>query len=174
MSKVPIQLLLNGEERAEFVDSGITLLKFLRDKISERPDVGTGSCYHHRQLRRIALQRRSGTGHEVGHRADLRRDARRAHRACDHRHGGIPISVRTLHGDVRLPRYASHRQRRDRCRKRPAPDGPYGAKALARCVRMCPIANAVFDAVGVRVDSLPLTRNLRALQAKEGTQAAEA
>ena len=35
MSKVPIQLLLNGEERAEFVDSGITLLKFLRDKISD-------------------------------------------------------------------------------------------------------------------------------------------
>ena len=35
MSKVPIQLLLNGEERAEFVDSGITLLKFLRDKIGD-------------------------------------------------------------------------------------------------------------------------------------------
>lgn len=35
MSKVPIQLFLNGEERAEFIDSGITLLKFLRDKISD-------------------------------------------------------------------------------------------------------------------------------------------
>ena len=35
MSKVPIQLFLNGEERAEFIDSGITLLKFLRDKIGD-------------------------------------------------------------------------------------------------------------------------------------------
>jgi aerobic carbon-monoxide dehydrogenase small subunit len=35
MSKVPIQLFLNGEEHAEFIDSGITLLKLLRDKISD-------------------------------------------------------------------------------------------------------------------------------------------
>src|SRR5690348_9590105 len=35
MPKVPVQLTLNGEERAEFVDSGITLLKFLRDKIGD-------------------------------------------------------------------------------------------------------------------------------------------
>jgi carbon-monoxide dehydrogenase small subunit len=35
MSKVPVEMILNGEERAEFIDSGITLLKFLRDKISD-------------------------------------------------------------------------------------------------------------------------------------------
>ena len=35
MTKVPVQMTLNGEERAEFVDSGITLLKFLRDKIGD-------------------------------------------------------------------------------------------------------------------------------------------
>lgn len=35
MSKVPVEMILNGEERAEFIDSGITLLKFLRDKIND-------------------------------------------------------------------------------------------------------------------------------------------
>ena len=63
--------------------------------------------------------------------------------------------------------------------ERPAPDGPYGAKGLGEMCANVPIpaiANAVFDAVGVRVDSLPLTpeKILRALQAKGGTQAAEA
>jgi aerobic carbon-monoxide dehydrogenase small subunit len=35
MTKVPVQMTLNGEELAEFVDSGITLVKFLRDKIGD-------------------------------------------------------------------------------------------------------------------------------------------
>ncbi len=35
MTKVPVQMILNGEERAEFADSGMTLLKFLRDKIGD-------------------------------------------------------------------------------------------------------------------------------------------
>ncbi len=35
MSKVPVEMILNREERAEFIDSGITLLKFLRDKIND-------------------------------------------------------------------------------------------------------------------------------------------
>jgi carbon-monoxide dehydrogenase small subunit len=35
MTKVPVQMTVNGEERAEFVDSGMTLLKFLRDKIGD-------------------------------------------------------------------------------------------------------------------------------------------
>ena len=35
MTKVPVQMTLNGEERAEFVDGGITLLKFLRNKIGD-------------------------------------------------------------------------------------------------------------------------------------------
>ncbi len=55
--------------------------------------------------------------------------------------------------------------------ERPAPDGPYGGKGLGE---MCAnpqipaIANAIYDAVGVRVDQLPITpeRVLRALQAQ--------
>ena len=35
MTKVPVQMTVNGEERAEFVDGGMTLLKFLRDKIGD-------------------------------------------------------------------------------------------------------------------------------------------
>jgi CO/xanthine dehydrogenase Mo-binding subunit len=53
--------------------------------------------------------------------------------------------------------------------ERPALDGPYGAKGVGE---MCAnpqipaIANAIFDAVGVRIDRLPITpeRVLRALQ----------
>jgi CO/xanthine dehydrogenase Mo-binding subunit len=55
--------------------------------------------------------------------------------------------------------------------ERPAADGPYGGKGLGE---MCAnpqipaIANAVFDAVGVRIDTLPITpeRVLRALLAQ--------
>jgi carbon-monoxide dehydrogenase small subunit len=35
MAKVPVQFTLNGAERAEFVESGSTLLKALRDKIGD-------------------------------------------------------------------------------------------------------------------------------------------
>ena len=35
MRKVPVQFVLNGEARAEFVDSGATLLSVLRDKIGD-------------------------------------------------------------------------------------------------------------------------------------------
>ena len=35
MPKVPIQFVLNGQEKAEFVESGTTLLKALRDKIGD-------------------------------------------------------------------------------------------------------------------------------------------
>jgi CO/xanthine dehydrogenase Mo-binding subunit len=52
--------------------------------------------------------------------------------------------------------------------ERPAPDGPFGAKGLGEMCANAPIpaiANAIFDAVGVRVDSLPLSpeKILRAL-----------
>jgi CO/xanthine dehydrogenase Mo-binding subunit len=58
--------------------------------------------------------------------------------------------------------------------ERPAPDGPFGAKGPGE---MCAnpvlpaVANAVFNAVGVRVDELPITpeKVLRALKAKVGT-----
>ena len=57
--------------------------------------------------------------------------------------------------------------------ERPAPDGPYGAKGVGEMTANSPIpaiANAIYDAVGVRVDSLPITpekvlRGIRALGA---------
>ncbi len=54
--------------------------------------------------------------------------------------------------------------------ERPAPDGPYGAKGPGEMCANAPIpaiANAIFDAVGVRMDTMPFTpeRVLRALQA---------
>lgn len=59
--------------------------------------------------------------------------------------------------------------------ERPAPDGPYGGKGPGE---MCAnpvlpaIANAVFDAVGVDIDDLPLTpeKILRALRAQGGAR----
>lgn len=47
MAKVPVQLTLNGSEKAEFVDSGTTLLHALRDKIGDTSPKGgchQGSC----------------------------------------------------------------------------------------------------------------------------------
>ena len=47
MTKVPVEMTLNGEARAEFIDSGMTLLKFLRDKIGDlTPKAGClqGTC----------------------------------------------------------------------------------------------------------------------------------
>jgi CO/xanthine dehydrogenase Mo-binding subunit len=44
--------------------------------------------------------------------------------------------------------------------ERPAPDGPYGAKGIGEMCATPPIpaiANAIFDAVGVRVDEMPFT-----------------
>ncbi|MAY61757.1 MAG: aldehyde oxidase [Rhizobiales bacterium] len=57
--------------------------------------------------------------------------------------------------------------------ERPAADGPYGAKGVGE---MCAnpqipaVANAIFDAVGVRIDTMPITpeRVLRALKAERG------
>ena len=61
--------------------------------------------------------------------------------------------------------------------ERPAPDGPFGAKGPGE---MCAnpvlpaVANAIFNAVGVRIDELPITpeKVLRALRAQGGAQAA--
>ena len=47
MAKVPVQFTLNGEEKAEFVDSGATLLKVLRDKLGDTSPKGgchQGTC----------------------------------------------------------------------------------------------------------------------------------
>ena len=59
--------------------------------------------------------------------------------------------------------------------ERPAPDGPYGAKGPGE---MCAnpvlpaVANAVYNAVGVRVDALPITpeKVLRGIQAQGGAR----
>jgi carbon-monoxide dehydrogenase small subunit len=45
--KVPVQLTLNGEERAEFIESGSTLLKALREKFGDTSPKGgchQGTC----------------------------------------------------------------------------------------------------------------------------------
>jgi CO/xanthine dehydrogenase Mo-binding subunit len=59
--------------------------------------------------------------------------------------------------------------------ERPAPDGPFGAKGPGE---MCAnpvlpaVANAIFNAVGVRIDDLPITpeRVLRAIKAQGGAR----
>ncbi|MER8548127.1 molybdopterin-dependent oxidoreductase [Mesorhizobium sp. M1169] len=57
--------------------------------------------------------------------------------------------------------------------ERPAPDGPYGGKGPGEMCANAPIpaiANAIFDAVGARVDSMPFTpeKVLRAILAIRG------
>jgi carbon-monoxide dehydrogenase small subunit len=47
MAKVPVHFTLNGEEKAEFVDSGATLIKVLRDKLGDTSPKGgchQGTC----------------------------------------------------------------------------------------------------------------------------------
>ena len=59
--------------------------------------------------------------------------------------------------------------------ERPAPDGPFGGKGPGE---MCAnpvlpaVANAIFNAVGVRIDELPITpeKVLRALKAQGGAR----
>jgi CO/xanthine dehydrogenase Mo-binding subunit len=59
--------------------------------------------------------------------------------------------------------------------ERPAPDGPYGGKGPGE---MCAnpvlpaVANAVYDAVGVRIDELPITpeKILRGIRANGGVK----
>jgi CO/xanthine dehydrogenase Mo-binding subunit len=65
--------------------------------------------------------------------------------------------------------------------ERPAPSGPYGAKGIGEMTANSPIAaiaNAIFDACGVRVESMPITpekvlRGLDALKDADGKRAAE-
>ena len=61
--------------------------------------------------------------------------------------------------------------------ERPAPDGPYGGKGVGEMCSTPPIpaiANAIFDAVGVRIDEMPFTpeKILRALKEQAGAQRA--
>jgi CO/xanthine dehydrogenase Mo-binding subunit len=61
--------------------------------------------------------------------------------------------------------------------ERPSGDGPYGAKGpgeMCANPQIPAVANAIFDAVGVRVDTLPITpeRVLRALRQRDAANAA--
>jgi xanthine dehydrogenase molybdenum-binding subunit len=52
-------------------------------------------------------------------------------------------------------------------------DGPFGAKGIGEpgCVPSAPaIANAIYDAIGIRINNLPITpeKILKALREKEG------
>ena len=60
----------------------------------------------------VALGDRSRPGHEVGHAADRRRDARRADRGRVCRHRRLRHRP-ARHGQLRVARHASRRQRRD-------------------------------------------------------------
>jgi CO/xanthine dehydrogenase Mo-binding subunit len=60
--------------------------------------------------------------------------------------------------------------------ERPAENGPYGAKGIGEMTANSPIpaiANAIFDATGVRVETLPITpeKVLRGLDALKGARA---
>ena len=56
--------------------------------------------------------------------------------------------------------------------EQPVPSGPFGAKGVGEMGSICSapaIANAIYDAVGVRIKELPITpeKILKALQAKQ-------
>jgi CO/xanthine dehydrogenase Mo-binding subunit len=65
--------------------------------------------------------------------------------------------------------------------ERPASNGPYGAKGIGEMTANSPIAaiaNAIFDACGVRVETMPITpekvlRGLDALKSTAHKKAAE-
>jgi CO/xanthine dehydrogenase Mo-binding subunit len=82
----------------------------------------------------------------------------------DRAHGPVDFNQYLMPGPGDLPRFENV------VIERPAPDGPYGAKGVGEMTANSPIpaiANAIFDAVGVRVDSLPITpeKVLRGLKA---------
>jgi len=85
----------------------------------------------------------------------------------DRSHGPVDFNQYLMPGPGDLPRFENV------IIERPAPDGPFGAKGVGEMTANSPIpaiANAIFDAVGVRVDSLPITpeKVLRGIQALNG------
>jgi CO/xanthine dehydrogenase Mo-binding subunit len=88
----------------------------------------------------------------------------------DRRHGPLDFNSYLMPGPGDLPEFEGV------ILERPSVDGPYGAKGVGEMTANSPIpaiANAIYDAVGVRVDSLPITpeKVLRGILAKEGTAA---
>ena len=80
-------------------------------------------------------------------------------------HGPVDFNEYLMPGPGDLPEFAGV------ILERPSGDGPYGAKGVGEMTANSPIpaiANAIFDAVGVRVDTLPITpeKVLRGILAK--------
>jgi len=78
-------------------------------------------------------------------------------------HGPVDFNQYLMPGPGDLPEF------KNVIIERPAGDGPFGAKGVGEMTANSPIpaiANAIFDAVGVRVDSLPITpeKVLRGIQ----------
>jgi CO/xanthine dehydrogenase Mo-binding subunit len=83
----------------------------------------------------------------------------------DRSHGPLDFNEYLMPGPGDLPEFAAA------LLGRPSADGPFGAKGVGEMTANSPIpaiANAIFDAVGVRVDSLPITpeKVLRGILAK--------
>jgi len=83
----------------------------------------------------------------------------------DRAHGPVDFNEYLMPGPGDIPKFEGV------ILERPAPDGPYGAKGVGEMTANSPIpaiANAIFDAVGVRVDELPITpeKVLRGILAK--------
>ena len=87
----------------------------------------------------------------------------------DRSHGPVDFSQYTMPGPGDIARHDIA------ILERPAPDGPFGGKGPGEmCANpiMPAIANAVFNAVGVRVTALPITpeKVLRGLKANGGAR----
>lgn len=85
----------------------------------------------------------------------------------DRAHGPLDFNEYLMPGPGDLPAFEGV------ILERPSTDGPYGAKGVGEMTANSPIpaiANAIFDAVGVRIDSLPITpeKVLRAIRARDG------
>jgi CO/xanthine dehydrogenase Mo-binding subunit len=88
----------------------------------------------------------------------------------DRAHGPLDFNQYLMPGPGDIPSFDSV------VLERPSSDGPYGAKGVGEMTANSPIpaiANAIYDAVGVRVDSLPITpeKVLRGILAKNATAA---
>ena len=85
----------------------------------------------------------------------------------DSSHGPLDFNEYLMPGPGDLPAFSGV------LLERPSGDGPFGAKGVGEMTANSPIpaiANAIFDAVGVRIDTLPITpeKVLRGILAKEG------
>jgi len=85
-------------------------------------------------------------------------------------HGPINFGFYLMPGPEELPEIEST------VLEIPSSNGPYGVKGVGEMTANCPIpaiVNAIYDAIGVRIDELPITPEmiLRALDGREGEEA---